>query len=76
MMVHSRPELHPRNGAGHADRQESFDRKELSDPVEQKLQTAIGTIRIVQVEIGSGRMPLPEPHEWTPDEIDEVERIS
>jgi hypothetical protein len=50
--------------------------KELTDPVEQKLQTAIGTIRIVQVEIGSGRMPLPEPHEWTPDEIDEVERIS
>lgn len=30
-------------------------------------------IRIVQVEIGSGRSPLPE---FTPDEIDEVERIS
>lgn len=30
-------------------------------------------IRLCQVEIGAGRMPLPR---FTPDEIDEVERIA
>lgn len=38
---------------------------------EAELCSAI--IRIVQVEIGSGRSPLPE---FTDDEIKEVERIS
>lgn len=40
--------------------------------VRNQIETLIGCIRIVQVEIGAGRMPLPE---FTPDEIDEVERI-
>lgn len=42
-------------------------------PDETMLEGINSMIRIVQVQIGSGRMPLPE---FTPDEIDEVERIS
>jgi hypothetical protein len=47
---------------------------DLSDPEIQALATARAMIRLVQVEIGSGRMPVP--NEWTPDEIDEVGRIA
>jgi hypothetical protein len=41
--------------------------------VKNQIDILIGSIRIVQVEIGSGRVPLPE---FSQDEIDEVERIS
>lgn len=42
-------------------------------PDETMLDGINAMIRLVQVEMGSGRMPLPE---FSPDEIDEVERIS
>jgi hypothetical protein len=38
------------------------------------LETVVGMIRIVQVEVGSGRMEMPPM--WTEEEIDEVRRIS
>jgi hypothetical protein len=41
--------------------------------VKNQIDTLIGCIRIVQVEIGSGRSEVP--NNWSQDEIDEVERI-
>jgi hypothetical protein len=55
-------------------RNRAADQKDLAHwDDEQECQNLVGMIRIVQVEIGSGRMPVPS--NWTPDEIDEVERI-
>jgi hypothetical protein len=52
------------------------DLKERGAPEDLKMEceNMFGMIRIVQVQIGSGRMALPSV--WTPDEIDEVGRIA
>lgn len=49
-------------------------KEDISEPQQQAVATVEGAIRLVQVEIGSGRMPLP--NVWTSDEVDEVERIA
>lgn len=43
------------------------------DPGPQAVATCIGMLRLVQVEIGAGRMPLPQ---FTREEIEEMERIA
>jgi signal recognition particle receptor subunit beta len=43
-------------------------------PDEMMIEGIVSMIRIIQVQIGSGRMELPDV--WTPEEIDEVRRIS
>jgi hypothetical protein len=45
----------------------------LSQQPHQEAACCEGVIRIVQVEIGAGRLPLPT---FSPEEIDEVERIA
>jgi hypothetical protein len=51
-------------------------KEDLEDPQQQAVATCEGVVRLVQVEIGSGRMRPPYPSEWSPEEIDEVERIA
>jgi len=46
---------------------------DLSKPMCQAAETCAGLIRLVQVEIGSGRQPLPV---FTVEETDEIDRIS
>jgi hypothetical protein len=43
-------------------------------PDETMLEGIVSMIRIIQVQIGSGRMELPDV--WTDEEVDEVRRIS
>lgn len=45
---------------------------DLADPKCQAAETCVGVIRIVQVEIATGRSAIPE---FTYDEIDEIRRI-
>lgn len=48
--------------------------REMNETEIMEAATTAAMIRLVQVEIGSGRMPVP--NEWTADEIDEVGRIA
>lgn len=50
----------------------SLDYPKVAALVQNQIEICIFGIRQVQVEIGSGRMPLPE---FTEDEKDEIERI-